>query len=55
MVRDQQQLLGELYYLEESLNHILIEKEMYEEIETLTNLIKRIEYDITYSVGSWGI
>jgi len=54
-MKDKQQLLGELYHLEDSLNHILIEREMYEEIETLTNLIKRIECDITYSVGSWGI
>ena len=54
-MKDKQQLLGELYYLEDSLRHIIIEKEMYEEIETLTNLIKRVEFDITYSVGSWGI
>ena len=54
-MKDKRHLLGELYYLEDYLRHILIEKEMYEEIETVTNLIKRVEFDITYSVGSWGI
>ncbi len=55
MIIDQQQLLGELYHLEESLNHILIQKEMYEEMEYLINTIKKIENNITYNVGSWGI
>ena len=54
-MKDKPQLLGELYHLEDSLNHILLEREMYEEIDALTNIIKKIEIDITYSVGSWGI
>ena len=55
MVTENQQLLGELYHLEDSLMCTLIEKEMYEEIEFISNLIKKIEYKITYNVGSWGI
>ncbi len=55
MGTEQQQLLKDLYSLEDSLLDILIEREMYEEMNTLINLIKKIECDITYSVGSAGI
>lgn len=55
MATQEQQLLGELYHLEDSLKHILLKHEMYEEIDSLTNIIKNLEYNIINKVGSWGI
>ena len=54
-MREEQELLSELYHLEESLKSILVEREMYEEIDFIYNLIKKMEYKITYNIGSWGI
>tara|TARA_B100001758_G_C18267858_1_gene534674 strand:- start:163 stop:327 length:165 start_codon:yes stop_codon:yes gene_type:complete len=52
---EEQQLLGNLYELEESLSEILISHEMFEEIESLHLIIERIEYNIINKGGSWGI
>ena len=52
---EEQQLLGNLYELEESLSEILISHEMFEEMESLHLIIERIEYNIINKGGSWGI
>jgi hypothetical protein len=55
MVVEEQHLLGELYHLQESLNYVLVNEEMYEELESLTSVIKKLENNIINKIGSWGI
>ena len=55
MPTQDQHLLEELYHLEDSLKNILLEHEMYEEIKSLSTIIKNLEYNIINEVGSWGI
>ena len=52
----EQELLSHLYDLEESLNEILIKQDMFEEIQVLKSIIKKLEYNIiNHQFGSWGI
>jgi hypothetical protein len=55
MATQEQQLLGELYELEESLSNILISHEMFEELNSLHLIIEKLEYNIINKGGSWGI
>lgn len=46
MVTDQQKLLSQLYELEDSIEHVLINNDMFEELKLMDTLIHRLEYSI---------
>jgi hypothetical protein len=55
IITEEQRLLKDLYNLEESLNGILLNHKMYEEIRSLHLIIEKLEYKIINTVGSIGI
>ena len=46
MATEQQKLLSQLYELEESIEHVLIKNDMFEELNLMDTLIHRLEYNI---------
>ena len=55
MVIEEQKLLTEMYHLQDSLENILLTHDMYEELNLLNTIIKKLEYNIINKVGSVGI
>ena len=55
MVADEQKLLTEMYKLQDKLENLLVEQQMYEELTLLNTIIKKLEYNIINNVGSVGI
>ena len=55
MVSEEQKLLLKLYELQDSLEKLLVDHQMYEELTLLTQIIKKLEYNIINDVGSMGI
>tara|TARA_Y100000401_G_scaffold26985_1_gene19295 strand:- start:881 stop:1048 length:168 start_codon:yes stop_codon:yes gene_type:complete len=55
MVSADQKLLSQLYELQDALEILLSEHQMYEELDLLSKIIDKLEYNIINSVGSMGI
>ena len=55
MVTPEQRLLSQLYELQDGLQTLLVDHQMYEELTLLSHIIEKLEYNIINNVGSMGI
>ena len=55
IVTEEQKLLTNMYELQDKLENLLEDQQMYEELTLLTKIIEKLEYNIINSVGSVGI
>ena len=55
MITEEQKLLTKMYELQDKLENLLGDQQMYEELTLLTKIIEKLEYNIINSVGSIGI